>query len=132
MPVAVLSLVEIATISRFMRSAMLEVLAQDYLRTARAKGLRERAVVLKHGLRNALLPVITVLGLRIPALFAGAVVTEAIFSWPGMGQVFYQAVMADDWPVAQAIVVITAALVIAANLLADLLYAVVDPRIRYA
>ena len=132
MPVAVLSLIEVAVVGRFMRSAMLEVLSQDYLRTARAKGLRERAVIVHHAIRNALIPVITVIGLRIPVLFAGAVVTEAIFSWPGMGQIFFQAVMASDWPVVQAIIVITAFLVIVSNLLADLLYAVVDPRIRYA
>ena len=132
MPVTVLALIEIAVVSRFMRSAMLEVLSQDYLRTARAKGLRESVVILRHAIRNALIPVITVIGLRIPVLFAGAVVTEAIFSWPGMGQIFYQAVLASDWPVVQAIIVITAFLVIASNLLADLLYAVVDPRIRYA
>ncbi|HEY3111258.1 MAG TPA: ABC transporter permease [Chloroflexota bacterium] len=132
MPVTVLTLIEVAVVSRFMRSAMLEVLSQDYLRTARAKGLRESVVILRHAIRNALIPVITVVGLRIPVLFAGAVVTEAIFSWPGMGQIFYQAVLASDWPVVQAIIVITAFLVIASNLLADLLYAVVDPRIRYA
>ena len=132
MPVAVLALVEVAVISRFMRAAMLEVLGQDYLRTARAKGLRERVVIARHAIRNALIPIITVIGLRIPVLFAGAVVTESIFSWPGMGQVFFQAVVASDWPVVQAIIVITAFLVIASNLLADLLYAVIDPRIRYS
>jgi peptide/nickel transport system permease protein len=132
MPVTVLALIEIAVVSRFMRSAMLEVLSQDYLRTARAKGLRETVVIARHAIRNALIPVITVIGLRIPVLFAGAVVTEAIFSWPGMGQIFFQAVLASDWPVVQAIIVITAFLVIVSNLLADLLYAVIDPRIRYA
>ncbi|HEV8634167.1 MAG TPA: ABC transporter permease [Chloroflexota bacterium] len=132
MPVAVLALVEVAVVSRFMRSAMLEVLSQDFLRTARAKGLRETVVVVRHGIRNALIPVITIIGLRIPVLFAGAVVTEFIFSWPGMGQIFIQGVFASDWPIVQAILVITAFLVIASNLVADLLYAVVDPRIRYA
>jgi peptide/nickel transport system permease protein len=132
MPVTVLALIEVAVVSRFMRSAMLEVLSQDYLRTARAKGLRETVVIVRHAIRNALIPVITVIGLRVPVLFAGAVVTEAIFSWPGMGQIFFQAVLASDWPVVQAIIVITAFLVIVSNLVADLLYAVVDPRIRYA
>ncbi|HEY3079245.1 MAG TPA: ABC transporter permease [Chloroflexota bacterium] len=132
MPVLVLALVEVAVVSRFMRSAMLDVLSQDFLRTARAKGLRETVVVVKHGIRNALIPVITIIGLRIPVLFAGAVVTEFIFSWPGMGQIFIQGINASDWPIVQAILVITAFLVIASNLLADLLYAVVDPRIRYA
>jgi peptide/nickel transport system permease protein len=132
MPVTVLTLIEVAVISRFMRSAMLEVLSQDYLRTARAKGLRERVVIVRHAIRNALIPIITLIGLRVPVLFAGAIVTEAIFSWPGMGQIFFQAVLASDWPVVQAIIVIIAFLVIASNLVADLLYAVIDPRIRYA
>jgi peptide/nickel transport system permease protein len=132
MPVLVLALVEVAVISRFMRSAMLDVLSQDFLRTARAKGLRETVVVMRHGIRNALIPVITIIGLRIPVLFAGAVVTEFIFSWPGMGQIFIQGVFASDWPIVQAILVITAFLVILSNLVADVLYAVVDPRIRYA
>jgi peptide/nickel transport system permease protein len=132
MPVLVLALVEVAVVSRFMRSAMLDVLSQDFLRTARAKGLRETVVVARHGIRNALIPVITIIGLRIPVLFAGAVVTEFIFSWPGMGQIFIQGINASDWPIVQAILVITAFLVIASNLVADLLYAVVDPRIRYA
>ena len=132
MPVLVLSLVEVAVVSRFMRSAMLDVLSQDFLRTARAKGLRETTVVMRHGIRNALIPVITIIGLRIPVLFAGAVVTEFIFSWPGMGQILIQGVFASDWPIVQAILVITAFLVILSNLAADLLYAVVDPRIRYS
>ena len=132
LPVSVLAIGSVATWSRFMRSAMLEILSQDYLRTARAKGLRQTAVILRHGARNALIPMITILGLDIPTLFAGAVTTEYIFSWPGMGQVFFQAVIASDWPVVQAIIVITAFLVVMSSLLADVLYAVVDPRIRYA
>jgi peptide/nickel transport system permease protein len=132
MPVLVLSLVEVAVVSRFMRSAMLDVLSQDFLRTARAKGLRESVVVMRHAIRNALIPVITIIGLRIPVLFAGAIVTEFIFSWPGMGQILIQGVFASDWPIVQAILVITAFLVILSNLAADLLYAVVDPRIRYS
>jgi peptide/nickel transport system permease protein len=115
-----------------MRSAMLDVLSQDYLRTARAKGLRESVVIVRHAIRNALTPVITVIGLRVPVLFSGAVVTEAIFSWPGMGQVFFQSVLASDWPIAQAIIVITAFLVILSNLITDLLYAAIDPRVRYS
>jgi len=132
MPVTVLALVEVAVVSRFMRSAMLEVMSQDYLRTARAKGLREIVVIVRHGIRNALIPVITIVGLRIPVLFAGAIITEFIFSWPGMGQIFIQGVVGSDWPVVQAILVITSFLVILSNLAADILYAVVDPRIRYA
>lgn len=131
LPVTVLSLYNVATWSRFVRSSMLEVLRQDYMRTARAKGLRENVVVIKHGLRNALIPVTTMLALEIPCLFSGAIITENVFSYPGMGRLFWDAVMAADWPVVQGLVVITAFLVIAANLVADVTYAVVDPRIRY-
>jgi peptide/nickel transport system permease protein len=132
MPVIVLSLVNIAQWSRFMRSSMLEVLSLDYMRTARAKGLAEAVVIFRHGVRNALIPVITILGLDIPVLFSGAVITETIFSWPGMGRLLRDAVFANDWPVVQAVIMITAFLVILGNLVADLLYAVVDPRIRYS
>ncbi len=132
LPVIVLSLVNIAGWSRFMRSSMLEVLSMDYLRTARAKGLRESGVILSHGVRNALIPVITILGLDIPVLFSGAVITETIFAWPGMGRLYIQSIYASDWPVAQAIIMITAFLVVLGNLAADILYAVVDPRIRYS
>lgn len=131
MPVIVLSLVNVAQWSRFMRSSMLEVLSQDYLRTARAKGLAETLVIVRHAVRNALIPVITILGIEVPVLFSGAVITESIFSWPGMGRLFVQSVNAADWPVAQAIIMITAFLVIFGNLIADVLYAVADPRIRY-
>ncbi len=131
MPVIVLSLVNIAGWSRFMRSSMLEVLSLDYLRTARAKGLTEGVVVMRHAVRNALIPVITIIGIEVPVLFSGAVITETIFAWPGMGRLFLQAVNGSDWPVAQAVIMITAFLVILGSLVADLLYAVVDPRIRY-
>jgi peptide/nickel transport system permease protein len=131
MPVAVLTLLNVAQWSRYMRSSMLEVLSLDYLRTARAKGLGDGAVILRHGVRNALIPVITVLGLELPLLFSGAIVTETIFSWPGMGRLFIQSVNASDWPIAQAIIMFTAFLVIVGNLFADIAYAVVDPRIRY-
>ncbi|MHB1414212.1 MAG: ABC transporter permease [Chloroflexota bacterium] len=131
LPVTVLSLYNVATWSRFVRSSMLEILRMDYMRTARAKGLRENVVVIKHGLRNALIPVITMLALEIPNLFSGAIITENVFSYPGMGRLFWDAVMAADWPVVQGLVVITAFLVIASNLVADVTYAVVDPRIRY-
>ena len=132
MPVMVLSLVNVAQWSRFMRSSMLEILSVDYMRTARAKGLTEATVIFRHGVRNALIPVITILGLDIPVLFSGAVITETIFSWPGMGRLLRDAVFANDWPVVQAVIMITAFLVILGNLVADLLYAVVDPRIRYS
>jgi peptide/nickel transport system permease protein len=131
MPVGVLALFNIAHWSRFTRSSMLEVLGLDYLRTARAKGVAEGTVILRHGVRNALIPVITVLGLDIPNLFAGAIVTETIFSWPGMGRLLIQGINSADWPIVQAIVMFTAFLVILGSLLADVLYAVVDPRIRY-
>lgn len=131
MPVIVLSLVNVASWSRFMRSSMLEVLSLDYLRTARAKGLSETVVLMRHAMRNALVPIITILGLDIPVLFSGAVITETIFSWPGMGRLLRDGVFANDWPVVMAVVMITALLVILGNLIADLLYAVVDPRIRY-
>ncbi len=131
MPVAVLSLFHVAGWSRYVRSSMLEVLGQDFLRTARAKGLSETVVVMKHALRNALIPFITLVGLAVPELFGGAIITETIFSWAGMGRLYYDAIMASDWPLLQALLVILAFLVIASNLLADVLYAVVDPRIRY-
>lgn len=132
LPVVVLSLVNVAGWSRFMRSSMLEVLSLDYLRTAQAKGLRERIVHLRHALPNAVIPVITILGLDIPVLFAGAVITETIFAWPGMGRLYIQSINLSDWPVAQAIIMLTAFLVILGNLIADVLYAVADPRIRYS
>ncbi|MCL4466304.1 MAG: ABC transporter permease [Chloroflexi bacterium] len=131
LPVTVLSLFNVATWSRFVRSSMLEVLRQDYMRTARAKGLRENVVIIKHGLRNSLIPVMTMLALEIPGLFSGAIITETVFSYPGMGRLFWDGVMAADWPVVQGLVMITAFLVIACNLVADVAYAVVDPRIRY-
>ena len=132
LPVFVLTFFNMAVWSRYTRSSMLEVMRQDYMRTARAKGLIERVVIMKHGLRNALIPLITILALTIPALFAGAIITESIFSWPGMGRMFIDAVSNVDWPVVQGILVITAGLVIFSNLLADILYAVVDPRMQYS
>ncbi|MBI4318597.1 MAG: ABC transporter permease [Chloroflexi bacterium] len=131
MPVAVLSLFHVAGWSRYIRSSMLEVMEQDFLRTARAKGLPETLVVMKHALRNALIPFITLVGLTLPDLFGGAIITETIFAWAGMGRLYYDAILASDWPLLQALMVIIALLVIASNLLADLLYALVDPRIRY-
>ncbi len=131
MPVSVLSLLFIAQWSRFMRASMLEVLTQDYLRTARAKGLSEGLVVVRHALRNALVPVITILGLDVPLLFSGAIITEGIFSWPGMGRLLLDSIFGNDWPVVTAVIMITAFLVLVGNLIADVLYAVVDPRIRY-
>ena len=111
---------------------MLEVILQDYVRTARAKGLRERVVISRHALRNALIPLITLLALDIPELFTGAVVTETIFAWPGMGRLYLESLARLDYSVLMAILTVSAALVILSNLLADVLYAYLDPRIRYA
>jgi peptide/nickel transport system permease protein len=132
LPVAVLTIVNVAGFSRFVRGSMLEVLRQDYIRTARAKGLQERIVIFRHALRNALIPFITIFVFAIPALFGGAIITESIFSWPGMGRLFLLALNESDYPVAMALLFITAILTVFATLLADLLYLVVDPRIRYA
>jgi peptide/nickel transport system permease protein len=131
LPVITLVVVNIAGDSRFVRAAMIDALSQDFVRTARAKGAAERTVVYKHAFRNALLPVVTNIALELPFLFAGAVATETIFSWPGMGLAYIQAVNGYDYPVLMGILVITAIIVVLANLVADILYAVVDPRISY-
>ncbi|MDQ3248482.1 MAG: ABC transporter permease, partial [Chloroflexota bacterium] len=131
MPVSVLTFVNTAGWSRFIRASMLEVLRQDYVRTARAKGLVEQVVVMKHALRNALIPFVTILVLTIPGLFAGAIITETIFAWPGMGRLFIDALTRSDWPIALAFIFITAVLTVFATLLGDLLYTVVDPRIKF-
>jgi peptide/nickel transport system permease protein len=131
LPMIVLSLLQVAQWSRFLRSSLLETLRQDYIRTARAKGQVERLVLLRHAFRNALIPLVTVIALAIPTLFGGAIFTETIFNWPGMGQLLVGAVGAQDWPVAMGVVIITASLTILANFLADVAYVVVDPRIRY-
>jgi peptide/nickel transport system permease protein len=132
MPATVLSLFNLAGYSRYVRSSMLEVLKQDYMRTARAKGVVERVVILKHGLRNALIPVVTIIMLSIPGLFTGAIITETIFSWPGMGRLFFDGISQVDWSLVQGILVITASLVVICNLLADISYALIDPRIQYS
>lgn len=131
LPVFTLVVISIAGDSRFVRSSMLDALNADYVRTARAKGVPEWRVITKHALRNALLPVVTNLGLEIPFLFTGAIATETVFSWPGMGNQFIVSTNNYDYPVLMGILVVTAVIVIAANLLADVLYAVVDPRISY-
>lgn len=132
LPVIVLSLLFMAQWSRFMRSSMLEVKRQDYVRTARAKGLRERAVIAKHALRNALIPVITIVVFQIPALFGGAILTETVFAYPGMGRLYFQALGQSDWPVVMILLFITAILVVVATLLGDIIYTIVDPRIRFS
>jgi peptide/nickel transport system permease protein len=130
MPVLVASFGSLAGLSRYMRSSMLNVIGQDYITTARAKGLSERVVIYKHALRNALLPLITQAGLAIPGLIGGSVIFETIYAIPGMGQLFYQAVMSRDYPVVMGIVIIGALLTLIGNLVADVCYAVADPRIR--
>lgn len=130
LPIFVSAFGGLAGMSRYMRSNMLEVIRQDYITTARAKGLDERTVIFKHAFRNALLPVITLLGLSVPGLIGGSVIFETIFAIPGMGQLFYQSVMMRDYPTIMGILVIGAALTLFGNLLADLLYSWADPRIR--
>ncbi len=131
LPVLTLVTVSIAGDSRFVRSSMLDSLNQDYVKTARAKGVPERRVILRHALRNALLPVITNIGLEIPFLFTGAIVTETIFAWPGMGRQFIESVGHVDYPVLMGILLIASFAIVMANLLADIMYAVVDPRVKY-
>lgn len=131
LPVAVLALFNAAELSRYTRSAMLENLSQDYARTARAKGLSERTVVLKHVLRNSMIPVITVITLGLPAVFAGAIVTEQVFKINGIGAALIGAIHVNDLPVVQTIAFITAILIVLFNLVADILYGILDPRIRY-
>ena len=130
MPIMVASFGSLAGLSRYMRSTMLNVIGQDYITTARAKGLSERTVIYKHALRNALLPLITLLGFSIPGLIGGSVIFETIFSIPGMGQLFYQGAMSRDYPVVMGILVIGAFLTLIGNLVADISYALADPRIR--
>ena len=130
LPVAVATFGGLAGFSRYMRQSMLEVVRQDYIQTARAKGLSEKVVIGKHALRNALLPVVTILGLSLPGLIGGSVIIESIFAIPGMGQLMVQAVFARDYPLIMGNLVIVATLTLFANLLADVAYGIVDPRIR--
>lgn len=129
LPAFVLATADMAGLTRYTRTSMLEVLKQDYIRTARAKGFRERRVVYGHGLRNALIPFVTIFGLMLPSFIGGAVIVEKIFSWPGIGQLFIDSAFQRDYPVLMAMTVIASALVVIGNLIADILYAVVDPRI---
>jgi peptide/nickel transport system permease protein len=131
MPVMVLGLANAAAISRYMRSSMLENMSQDYVRTARAKGLPERTVVLKHVLRNSLIPVVTVIALGIPAIFGGAIITENLFGVNGIGAALIQAIRGNDLPMVQTLAFIFAILIVMFNLIADILYGMLDPRIRY-
>jgi len=131
MPMTTLCVVGIAIDSRFMRASMLDVIQQDYIRVARAKGVPRRAVIFKHAFRNAVLPIITNVALYLPALVGGAVVTETVFSWGGIGYLFFQSLQASDYPTLQALLMMGAVAVLLANLLGDLTYAWVDPRIQY-
>jgi peptide/nickel transport system permease protein len=129
-PALVLGLVLVATWSRYTRASMLETISQDYVRTARAKGLEESHVIWGHAFRNSLAPLLTLAGLQLPFLFGGALVTESVFTWPGMGRLFVDSLGYRDYPVLMGVLVITAILVIASNLVADLMIAFIDPRIR--
>lgn len=130
LPVCLSAFGGIAGLSRYSRSSMLEVIRQDYIRTARAKGLKESDVIVHHALRNALMPVVTILGLSVPGLIGGSVIFETIFAIPGMGQLFYASAMARDYPTIMGILVIGAILTLIGNLIADVSYAIVDPRVR--
>jgi peptide/nickel transport system permease protein len=131
LPVTAISLISVAAYSRYVRANMLEVIGQDYIRTARAKGLAERSVVFVHALKNAALPLVTVVGLDLPFLLAGAVVTETIFAWPGMGRLFYDHTTRSDFPVLMGIIMIISVAVVIFQILTDLTYTYLDPRIRY-
>jgi peptide/nickel transport system permease protein len=128
-PCIVLALVSTAVWSRYMRSSMLDVIHQDYIRTARSKGIPERRILIHHAVRNALLPMITITGLHVPTLLSGALVTETVFTWPGMGRLFLDSISYRDYPVVMGILMFTAVLVLLGSLLADLLYHVADPRL---
>jgi peptide/nickel transport system permease protein len=131
MPIAVLGLFQGATLTRFMRSAVLDVIRLDYVNTARAKGLAEKTIVVKHVVRNALIPVVTLLALQVPAVFGGAIITEQIFRVPGIGSLLITSILANDTPVVMAITFVVSALVVISNLVADIIYGWLDPRISY-
>jgi peptide/nickel transport system permease protein len=131
LPATVLGLSQAAPLIRYVRSSMLETIWQDYVMVARAKGLQPRAVIVRHALRNALIPLVTIVALHLPVLFGGTVIIEQIFSWPGMGSLAITAVLGRDYPVIMAITSISAIIVVLSNLLADIVYVLVDPRIKY-
>jgi peptide/nickel transport system permease protein len=131
LPSIILAIGGLAGLSRYTRSSMLEVVRQDYIRTAKAKGLPEEAVYYKHALRNALLPIITIFGFLIPELIGGSIIMESVFAWPGIGRLSYQAVLARDYPVVMTVLTISAVLTLIGNFIADILYGIADPRIRY-
>ena len=131
MPIAVLGLFQGASLTRYVRSAVLDVIRLDYVTTARAKGLGERVVIVKHVVRNALIPVVTLVALQMPAIFGGAIVTEQIFRMPGIGSLLISAILANDTPVVMAVTFVFACLVVLFNLIADILYGWLDPRITF-
>lgn len=132
LPVITLALVQVGAYTRYLRASMLETIGQDYVRTARAKGLAERVIVGRHALKNAAIPLVTIAALDLPDLFVGALVTEQIFGWPGMGRLFWDAATRFDYPILMGILAVSAALIILANLVADVIYGYLDPRIRYS
>lgn len=131
LPAFVLATADMAALTRHTRSSMLDVLKQDYIRTAMSKGFKEKKVVLKHGVRNGMIPIITIFGLMLPSFIGGAAITEKIFAWPGIGSLFIDSAFQRDYPVIMALTVISAIFVVIGNLLADILYAIFDPRIEY-
>ena len=131
LPALALATIPLAVIARMTRASMLGVLSQEYIRTAEAKGLSRRVVVLRHALRNALLPVLTVIGLQVGRLLAGAILTETIFSWPGIGLWVYESIESRDYAIVQGVSLFIAVIVVGVNLVTDVLYAAVDPRIKY-
>ena len=132
LPVATIAIVQLGSHVRYLRSSMLETIHQDYMRTARSKGLGERIIVMRHALKNASIPLVTVIALDIPELFAGAIVTEQIYGWPGMGRLFFDAATRLDYPILMGILAVTSTLIVASNLFADVVYGYLDPRIRYS
>ena len=131
LPALTLGTIPLAILARITRSSLLEVLSQDYIRTARAKGIPEHWVIIRHGLKNALLPVVTIIGLQFGTLLGGAILTETIFSWPGIGSWIYEGILARDYPVVQGGVVVVSIIFVLVNLVVDISYALVDPRIKY-
>ncbi len=131
LPASVLTFFSLGTHIRYMRAGMLDVLHQDYIRTAYAKGQHERAVILKHALKNSVLPLVTIIGIEIPGLFAGALITETIFSWPGMGRLFFNSIERGDYAVMMGVLMMSATLIVAFGLITDIVYAFLDPRIRF-
>jgi peptide/nickel transport system permease protein len=132
MPALVLCTWPLAQLTRYVRSSMVEVLTQDYIRTARSKGVAERRVLIRHALRNGLIPVVTVLGILTPQLLSGAVVTETIFAWPGLGRLAVDSAITRDYPVMMGVTLLASGLVICSNIIVDVTYALLDPRITYA